>query len=277
MIGIARGGGPAWPEWPRAGSTCSCSGRPRFADPARSEAPREQAKKHRVGYFRVGSRTARSGRGARLRELVLWQISGVGGTPPLLRQQPRDLPGRSRACGARRGQLRPRPPVPFSYRELVIIRWSAHAALRPRDGNEGNEPSCAVLGRACPNSGRRKRPAPRTGRRRTRSSSRAARRRTKTRTSCAPPGKGCPFCGFCFRAATSRAARRATHGKRSTDNSYVPMALTAMLEEGGKAATLVHDAYVTSRDRGTRPARARVLSLAHTATGEETTRRPRSA
>src|SRR5207237_2321672 len=65
-----------------------------------------------------------------------------------------------------------------------------------------------------------------------------------------PKARGCTFCGFCFQGCYEpRGAPRNLAAKRSTDNSYVPMALTAdRWHRGGKAATLVTDAFVTKID-----------------------------
>lgn len=62
-----------------------------------------------------------------------------------------------------------------------------------------------------------------------------------------PQAKGCLMCGYCLQGCTlPRRAPRNLKAKRSTDNSYIPMALTADLwKPGGKAITLVTDAYVT--------------------------------
>jgi choline dehydrogenase-like flavoprotein len=61
-----------------------------------------------------------------------------------------------------------------------------------------------------------------------------------------PQATGCTFCGYCFEGCFEpRRAPRNLKAKRSTDNSYVPMALTAdAWAPGGKAVTLLPDAYV---------------------------------
>ena len=62
-----------------------------------------------------------------------------------------------------------------------------------------------------------------------------------------PQATGCTFCGYCTQGCFQpRQAPRNLKAKRSTDNSYVPMALTAdAWADGGRAVTLVTDAYVT--------------------------------
>ena len=61
-----------------------------------------------------------------------------------------------------------------------------------------------------------------------------------------PKAHGCTFCGYCFEGCFEpRKAPRNLKAKRSTDNSYVPMALTAdAWAPGGKAVDLLPDSYV---------------------------------
>ncbi|NDL55463.1 GMC family oxidoreductase N-terminal domain-containing protein [Phytoactinopolyspora mesophila] len=70
-----------------------------------------------------------------------------------------------------------------------------------------------------------------------------------------PEATGCTFCGYCMQGCSKpRGAPRNLAAKRSTDNSYVPMALTAdVWADGGRPAELIADAYVTkihSEQRG---------------------------
>ncbi len=62
-----------------------------------------------------------------------------------------------------------------------------------------------------------------------------------------PMATGCTFCGHCFQGCMlPRRAPRNLKAKRSTYNSYMPMALTANLwARHGKAATVIGDAFVT--------------------------------
>lgn len=69
-----------------------------------------------------------------------------------------------------------------------------------------------------------------------------------------PQATGCTHCGYCMQGCMApHSAPRNLFAKRSTDNSYVPMALTAdAWRAGGRAVTLVTDAFVTkilSEDR----------------------------
>ncbi|HEX6390728.1 MAG TPA: GMC family oxidoreductase N-terminal domain-containing protein, partial [Solirubrobacteraceae bacterium] len=62
-----------------------------------------------------------------------------------------------------------------------------------------------------------------------------------------PQARGCTFCGYCFQGCIQpKGAPRNLKAKRSTDNSYVPMCLTAdAWSKGGKAVKLVPNAFVT--------------------------------
>src|SRR5690606_37029571 len=62
-----------------------------------------------------------------------------------------------------------------------------------------------------------------------------------------PQAQGCTFCGYCYQGCIEPLASPANlKAKRSTNTSYVPMALTADLwMPGGRAVTLVSNAYVT--------------------------------
>jgi len=60
-----------------------------------------------------------------------------------------------------------------------------------------------------------------------------------------PQAEGCTFCGHCMQGCYQPiGAPRNLRAKRSTDNSYVPMALTADRWSRGKAVTLIPDAFV---------------------------------
>jgi choline dehydrogenase-like flavoprotein len=61
-----------------------------------------------------------------------------------------------------------------------------------------------------------------------------------------PQATGCTMCGHCYQGCVApRGAPRNLKAKRSTDNSYVPMMLTAdAWADGGRAATLLTDVHV---------------------------------
>src|SRR5262249_48280045 len=62
-----------------------------------------------------------------------------------------------------------------------------------------------------------------------------------------PQATGCTQCGYCFQGCmVPLQAPRNLFAKRSTDNSYVPMALTAdAWSPHGTPITLIADAFVT--------------------------------
>lgn len=91
-----------------------------------------------------------------------------------------------------------------------------------------------------------------------------------------PRASGCTFCGHCFQGCViPRGVPRNLKAKRSTDNSYMPMALTADLwAKGGKAITLVTDAFATRiQTDGNRVARGVTWRIG--ATGEVRTEETR--
>ena len=81
-------------------------------------------------------------------------------------------------------------------------------------------------------------------------------RTTEARRLVWPQATGCTLCGRCAQGCYEpRQAPRNLKAKRSTDNSYVPMALTAASwQPGGRDVTLVTDAFATkigtSQQRG---------------------------
>ena len=61
-----------------------------------------------------------------------------------------------------------------------------------------------------------------------------------------PQARGCTFCGHCVQGCMQPlGSPRNLRAKRSTDNSYFPMALTADRWADGRAATLIANAYAT--------------------------------
>lgn len=87
-----------------------------------------------------------------------------------------------------------------------------------------------------------------------------------------PHAAGCTFCGHCFQGCIiPRGAPRNLKAKRSTDNSYMPMALTADLwTENGKAISLITDAFAT-RIHTDSNSTARAVTWRIGATGEYVT------
>lgn len=92
-----------------------------------------------------------------------------------------------------------------------------------------------------------------------------------------PEARGCTFCGYCFQGCYEpRNAPRNLIAKRSTDNSYVPMMLTADAwgPMGAKPAELRADAFVTKIETGEGGDRGRTatgVTYRDTNSGEMTT------
>ena len=83
-----------------------------------------------------------------------------------------------------------------------------------------------------------------------------------------PSAQGCTFCGHCLQGCfTPRKAPRNLKAKRSTDNSYIPMALTADEWADGRPITLVTDAFALSVDTDTQ-GRARGVTWRQGSTGD---------
>lgn len=83
-----------------------------------------------------------------------------------------------------------------------------------------------------------------------------------------PRSKGCTFCGHCYQGciAPLRAPRN-LKAKRSTDNSYIPMALTADEWGDGRPLTIVSDAFALGIDRDPSSGAARGVTWREGATG----------
>lgn len=89
-----------------------------------------------------------------------------------------------------------------------------------------------------------------------------------------PQARGCTFCGYCFQGCIEpRQAPRNLKAKRSTDNSYVPMMLTAeRWAPAGRRVRLVCNAFVTrilSEPAGSSSAVAKGVRWRDTQKGEE--------
>jgi choline dehydrogenase-like flavoprotein len=184
----------------------------------------------------------------------VWQIAGVGGTTlHYYGNNPRAQPGVFRGYARRDRDAYDRAhEFPFAYKSLIpYYEWVEHT-LPVQTAAMGAKEEAYLRGAA-------KMGLPLQ---RSKDITRAAHRPqenailqphgTAGRTSRAdrlryPQARGCTFCGFCFQGCYEpRGAPRNLTAKRSTDNSYVPMMLTAdAWKRGGRPATLITDAYVT--------------------------------
>ena len=230
----------------------------RFAHPVKEWTHLEDDANNPVsGYFRVGP-SDRS-KPPWLRELpqnsFLWQIAGVGGTTlHYYGNNPRAVPGVFRGYKGRDAAAYDRAhEFPFTYKSFVpYYEWVEHT-LPVQTAAMGTKESvflhgAAKMGLPLQRSKDISRNAHRPQENAILQPHGTAGRTSKASQLRYPKARGCTFCGFCFQGCYEpRGAPRNLTAKRSTDNSYVPMMLTADLwHKGGKAATLVADAFVTS-------------------------------
>jgi len=186
----------------------------------------------------------------------LWQLSGVGGTTQhYYGNSPRAYPGAFAGYGgADAGAYDTAHRFPFTYGELVPYYEWVEATLPVQTAAMGTKEARFFRGAETlgipvqttkttttasyrPQENAILQPGGTAGK---------TRDPAKLRF---PQATGCTFCGHCFQACMEPiAAPRNQFAKRSTDNSYVPMALTADVwaaSTGGRPVTLVTDAFVT--------------------------------
>jgi choline dehydrogenase-like flavoprotein len=199
----------------------------------------------------------------------LWQSAGVGGTTlHYFGNSPRAMPGVFRGYRGRDRDAYDRAhEFPFSYRSFIpYYEWVEHT-LPVQTAAMGTKEE--VFLRAAARSGLPVQTRKDISRDSHRPQENAilqphgtAGRTSDPRELRFPKARGCTFCGFCLQGCYDPpSSPRNLRAKRSTDNSYVPMMLTADLwRRGGKAATLIADAFVTrihtAQERGRTVARA---------------------
>lgn len=230
---------------------------PHFTDPDKDFTGLENdANNPLTGYYRFGPPDRSKPAWAREtpQNSFLWQLSGVGGTTQhYYGNCPRALPGTFLGYGgADASAYDTAHPFPFSYDSFVpYYEWVEHtlpvqtAAMGRKeraffDGAEAmglpvNRSKIVSRDSFRPQENAVLQPGGNAGR--TRDSNLLV----------FPQATGCTFCGLCFQGCNQpKKAPRNLKAKRSTDNSYVPMALTAdAWSQGGKPITLVTDAFVT--------------------------------
>jgi choline dehydrogenase-like flavoprotein len=230
---------------------------PRFADPEREWTHFSQrASNPATGYFRWGP--ADPFQPPYARELhpstiVVQQAAGVGGTTlHYSANSPRAMPGAFQGYRGRdHGAYDRRHLFPFAYRELIpYYEWVEHT-LPVRTAPMGTKEE--VFFRGARRAGLRVNRFKDVTRASFRPQENAilqpagtAGRSNDPARATFPRARGCTFCGHCFEGCYSPlAAPRNLKAKRSTDNSYIPMALTADLwQRGGRAAELVAGVFV---------------------------------
>ena len=209
-----------------------------------------------TGYFRFGP--ADRAKPAWARELpqnsFLWQLSGVGGTTQhYYGNSPRAIPGVFAGYkGADAGAYDTEHRFPFSYRELIPYYEWVEATLPVQTAAMGTKEATFFkgaegIGLPVQTTKDTKRNAFRPQENAILQPGGNAGRTTDAAKLVYPKATGCTFCGYCFQGCYQpRKAPRNLKAKRSTDNSYVPMALTAdHWAKGGKGVALVTDAFVT--------------------------------
>ena len=208
------------------------------------------------GYFRFGP--AQRDKPAWTRELpqnsFLWQLSGVGGTTQhYYGNSPRAHPGAFRGYDrADKGAYDTEHLFPLTYRELIpYYEWVEHT-LPVQTAAMGTKEE--VFFRGCEGLGLPVQTSKDTTRAAYRPQENAILQpggtagRTNDRAKLIfPKATGCTFCGYCFQGCVQpHGAPRNLRAKRSTDNSYIPMALTAgRWARSGKSIRLLADRFVT--------------------------------
>ena len=240
---------------------------------ARVDPLRERRQQPGQGLLALRAGRPRGRRGSRElpQNSCIWQVAGVGGTRcTTSANSPRAMPGAFRGYAGPTATPTTRAPVPLRLpRARALLRVGRGDAARAdgRDGHEGGGlPPRRARAWAC----RRRRPKDITARLVPPAGERhppAARDRRAGPTTRAAAGyplaQGCTFCGHCVAGLHQAAgAPRNLKAKRSTDNSYVPMALTADRWAGGKAVTLVRRRLRRPRRHRRRRARGAERDLA---------------
>jgi choline dehydrogenase-like flavoprotein len=208
------------------------------------------------GYFRFGP--ADRSKPAWYRETpqnsLIWQLAGVGGTTQhYYGNCPRAEPGAFTGYdGADKSSYDTAHRFPFTYRELIPYYEWVEETLPVQTAAMGTKEEIWLrgaekLGLHHQTSKDTSQPSYRPQENAILQPGGTAGKTTDAARLKFPEATGCTFCGYCFEGCFEpQHAPRNLKAKRSTDNSYVPMALTAdKWVPGGKAITLVPDAFVT--------------------------------
>jgi choline dehydrogenase-like flavoprotein len=237
---------------------------PRHADPETEWSRFENDSNNPLfGYFRFGpgDRSKPAWSRETPQNSFLWQLSGVGGTTQhYYGNSPRAAPGVFRGYkGGDRDAYDRAHEFPFPYKALIpYYEWVEHT-LPVQTAAMGTKEEVFLKG--AEGMGLKVQ----TGKNITRDAFRPQENAILQPKGNAgktgdplkllyPKAQGCTFCGYCFQGCVEpRNAPRNLRAKRSTDNSYVPMALTAdRWSKHGKAVTLLTDAFVTNVGTETR-------------------------
>lgn len=188
---------------------------------------------------------------------VIWQVAGVGGTTlHYFANCPRSTPGTFQGyTGADAAAYDRVHEFPFSYRELLPYFEWVEDTLPVQTAAMGRKEEIFLhAAKAIGLPLQRTRTASHDGFRPQENAiiqpQGTAGKTDDPRKLRYPQAKGCTFCGYCLQGCMEPlGAPRNLKAKRSTDASYVPMALTAQhWSKGGRNITLVADAFVMSID-----------------------------
>jgi choline dehydrogenase-like flavoprotein len=230
---------------------------PRFAHPEREWSHFSQDSSNPVtGYFRWGPADRSKppyARELRPPTMVIFQVAGVGGTTLHYSGNcPRAMPGTFQGYqGEDRGDYDTRHLFPLAYRHLIpYYEWVEHT-LPVQTAAMGTKEEVFFRGarRAGLPLNRFKdvsRPSFRPQENAILQPGGSAGLSNHPRDAQFPRARGCTFCGHCYEGCFEPlGAPRNLKAKRSIDNSYIPMALTADLwQRGGRAASLLTGVFV---------------------------------
>ena len=256
VIGAGGGGPVAAKELAEHGlDVLVLEGGPRYAHPRQQWSLLENDANNLVsGYLRVGS-SDRS-RPQWFRETpensYMMQVAGVGGTTlHYFGNSPRAMPGTFAGySGADRSNYDVAHQFPFGYSELVPYYEWVEATLPVQTAAMGTKEAlyfrgCETLGIPVQTTKTTQTASYRPQENAILQPGGLAGRTTDRAGLTFPVSTGCTFCGHCIQGCMQPVSvPRNLTAKRSTDNSYIPMALTANAWSRGRAATLVADAMV---------------------------------
>jgi choline dehydrogenase-like flavoprotein len=221
-------------------------------------------------------------RGPWARELaqngLIWQVAGVGGTTQhYYANSPRAYPGVFRGYTRADASAYDRVhEFPFGYRELAPYYEWVEDTLPVQTSPMGRKEEAFLRGAGALGLAVQRSKTTTTNSYRPQENAilqpfgTAGRTDDRSKLSF-PRAVGCTFCGHCLQGCMEPlGSPRNLRAKRSTDNSYMPMALTADRWMHGKAVSLVSDAFVTrieSESRGNSVV-ARGVSWRSVRTGE---------
>jgi choline dehydrogenase-like flavoprotein len=235
---------------------------PRFADPRQHWSLLENDANHPFqGYLRFGPGDRSQPEWFRevVQDSYVWQVAGVGGTTlHYFANCPRAYPGVFLGYdGADRDGYDVEHLFPFGYDELVPYYEWVEATLPVQTAAAGTKEDlyfrgCEAMGLPVQDTKTSRTASFRPQENAILQPGGMAGRTTDRAKLHFPVSTGCTFCGHCVQGCMEPvAAPRNLVARRSTDNSYVPMALTAdCWAPGGRAATLIADAMVTTIHTG---------------------------